>query len=254
MGRRVSIVRFLLAGTVAVLVTGCTTMVAPPAQPQPEATEAAAVEDTPTLPPGATPGLDDLNDDGEPEPTCGTHDYGAGLVLRVLCDAASYAGTPADGTELVPDSLFGIPSVELDLSQISGSAGRARDADGKQVYVVFITADTLFATGSASLSEPARANFDGIADLVAKSWPTAPLKIRGHTDATGSPAANQALSQRRAEAVVEYLAGKGIDASRLSAAGLGSSLPIVKETTADGAVNTLGQEYNRRVEVVVTVP
>jgi outer membrane protein OmpA-like peptidoglycan-associated protein len=204
------------------------------------------------LPPGATPGLDDFNDDGLPDPTCGTHDYGAGLVLRVLCNAADYAEPPTEDTVLVPNSLFGQPSLEVDLSGISGDAAVARDVEGRTRVLLFISSDTLFATGSAALSEPAMVNFDALARLIAGQWPGAPVEIRGHTDATGDPAANQRLSEQRAVAAADYLGGHGLDRSLISTSGLGSAVPIVLETNPDGSPSPAGQTVNRRVEIVVT--
>lgn len=262
---RVRRLRVLVAAIVAaVVVGGCSSAVAGSAGPaggggsaasgSPTTAAAAdSADDTAqALPPGAAPGLDDFNDDGVPEPTCGTHDYGAGLVLRVLCDATAFAQNPTEDTVLVPDSLFGQPDLELDLTGISGDAETARDTDGRKRVLLFISSDTLFATGSATLSDPAMANFDAIARLVATGWPGAPVEIRGHTDATGTPAANQRLSEQRAVASADYLGGHGLDRSRITTAGLGSTVPIVLETNPDGSPNPAGQKVNRRVEIVVT--
>jgi OmpA-OmpF porin, OOP family len=68
-----------------------------------------------------------------------------------------------------------------------------------------------------------------------------PVRIEGHTDASGAPAANVALSQRRAEAVRDYLVQLGADSSQLSAVGLGASDPR-------DAKNPLAAE-NRRIEI-----
>lgn len=204
----------------------------------------AATEEQP-LPPGATAGLDDVNGDGRPDPTCGTQDYGGGLVVRIPCDYADYASPPTDDTTLVPNSLAGLPSPELDLTGISGSAVQGRTESGQKLVVLFISSDTLFAVGSPNLSDPATANFDAIAKLIQANWPAAPVQVRGHTDATGSAAANQTLSERRAATVVDYLSTRGIDRSRLSSVGLGHTVPVVLET------NPTGQEYNRRVELAI---
>ena len=67
--------------------------------------------------------------------------------------------------------------------------------------------------------------------------------MEGHTDATGADNYNQTLSERRANAVMDYLADKGVDASRLSAKGLGESSPIAPNDTRDG------RALNRRVEL-----
>jgi outer membrane protein OmpA-like peptidoglycan-associated protein len=70
------------------------------------------------------------------------------------------------------------------------------------------------------------------------------LTIEGHTDSTSTPEHNQDLSTRRAAAVKQYLATAGIDASRLTPQGLGSTKPIAPND------NALGRAANRRVELV----
>ena len=211
------------------------------------------VEETTTLPPGATAGLDDYDENGEPDPTCGVGDFGAGLVLRIPCSVGN-ASEPAQGTTLVPGSLFGMPSLNVDLTGVSGNAIQARSDTGQKVVVLVITSDTLFDVGSANLGDPARETFDGLARVIQGNWPTATVQVRGHTDATGSAAANQTLSEQRAAAASAYMATKGIDASRLSSVGLGSTVPIALETNPDGTDNPAGRASNRRVEFVVRVP
>ena len=71
------------------------------------------------------------------------------------------------------------------------------------------------------------------------------IQISGHTDNKGSDELNEGLSQRRAESVVKYLVGKGIDADRMKAAGYGASRPIDTNQTDDGC------SKNRRVEFLV---
>jgi outer membrane protein OmpA-like peptidoglycan-associated protein len=219
-----------------------------------EETTVDAEATTTTLPAGATAGIDDLNGDGQPDPICATQDFGAGLVLRIPCNAASYAHEPTKGTTPVPNSAYGLPGLELDLTGISGNAVQARDEKGQRVVMFFISSDTLFDVGSSTLSEPAMDTFDGLARVIQSNWPTAPVQVRGHTDATGSASANQTLSEQRAAAAADYLATKGIDRSRLSSVGLGSSVPVVLETNPDGSDNPTGRRDNRRVELVVRVP
>ena len=71
------------------------------------------------------------------------------------------------------------------------------------------------------------------------------VNVEGHTDSVGSDSYNQQLSQRRAQAVVKYLVGKGIDAGRLMPAGYGESRPAATNDTAEG------RAQNRRVDLVV---
>ena len=74
------------------------------------------------------------------------------------------------------------------------------------------------------------------------------IRVEGHTDSKGSDAYNQRLSQRRAEAVVKYLSGKGIDRSRLESVGLGEGRPIAPNQNPDGSDNPIGRAKNRRTE------
>jgi outer membrane protein OmpA-like peptidoglycan-associated protein len=79
---------------------------------------------------------------------------------------------------------------------------------------------------------------------VLKDNPDLKFEIDGHTDNTGTPAHNLALSQQRADAVKAQLITLGIDASRLTTKGFGQTKPISDNSTFDGKAN------NRRVEFV----
>jgi OOP family OmpA-OmpF porin len=70
------------------------------------------------------------------------------------------------------------------------------------------------------------------------------VRIEGHTDNVGSAAANQTLSEKRAQAVVAWLSSHGIESSRLQAKGWGASKPVDDNATEDGRAK------NRRVELV----
>jgi outer membrane protein OmpA-like peptidoglycan-associated protein len=72
------------------------------------------------------------------------------------------------------------------------------------------------------------------------------VEIAGHTDAVGTKAYNQYLSQRRAQAVKDYLTKKGIDPRRVQAVGYGKSKPLASNDDEQG-----GRELNRRVEFKV---
>ena len=76
-------------------------------------------------------------------------------------------------------------------------------------------------------------------------YPNSDLLIVGHTDDVGSDSYNQSLSERRAEAAAQYLAGQGVARARVRTKGLGESEPVVPN---DGEA---GRERNRRVEVAI---
>lgn len=101
-----------------------------------------------------------------------------------------------------------------------------------------------FDTGSATLRPASQSTLDEVAQML-KSHPNLRLRIEGHTDAHGSDTANQTLSQKRAESVLNHLVNEhGIDARRLQAVGKGESEPVASNDTA------AGRQDNRRVELV----
>jgi OOP family OmpA-OmpF porin len=75
--------------------------------------------------------------------------------------------------------------------------------------------------------------------------PTVNIEVAGHTDAVGETSANQALSEKRAQAVVDYLVKAGLPASRFSAVGYGSAQPVATNDTDQG------KAQNRRIDFVV---
>lgn len=99
---------------------------------------------------------------------------------------------------------------------------------------------------SAVLTPPSLKILDQAAKALAEV-PTLRIEIAGHTDPAGDPQKNRILSQQRAEAVKQYLIQKGIDASRLVAAGYGADKPRHDNATPDGRAK------NRRVEFNVLV-
>ena len=99
-----------------------------------------------------------------------------------------------------------------------------------------------FPSGSAALPAHQMPTLEKTAQLLA-SRPDLTARIEGHTDSQGSAAINQPLSRQRAEAVMQALVERGIDASRLSAEGFGSSRPVADNATPQG------RRKNRRVEI-----
>jgi len=106
--------------------------------------------------------------------------------------------------------------------------------------------DAKFGFDSAALSPEAKGILDGFVQKLITENKGVYIEIQGHTDSTGSDATNEALGQKRAEAVMMYLYKQHhIPLHRMSAVSLGSSMPVADNGTRDG------RSQNRRVEVLV---
>jgi OOP family OmpA-OmpF porin len=102
-----------------------------------------------------------------------------------------------------------------------------------------------FPLNSDALQSSQHAEIDTVAEFL-KAYPTASAVIEGHTDASGPADYNQALSERRANAVLDYLVAAGIDADRLTAVGYGEAQPIDTNDTEEG------RAHNRRVSAALS--
>ena len=98
-----------------------------------------------------------------------------------------------------------------------------------------------FDLNKASIRPSAIPELNGVA-AVLKENPGLKIEIQGYTDTTGTKAYNKQLSERRAKSVKKYLVGQGVEASRISAVGLGVENPIASNATRKG------REDNRRVQ------
>lgn len=121
-------------------------------------------------------------------------------------------------------------------------AGTAPCADAP----CWFTFDRLtFKTGSAEIDmEKSAAQIENIRRIL-EAYPAIQLKIGGYTDNTGSDAANMALSQARAEAVVAAVAALGVDPARMDPEGYGPQHPVATNDTDEG------RAQNRRIDVRV---
>ncbi len=102
-----------------------------------------------------------------------------------------------------------------------------------------------FDTNKSTLTNNAKANLDKLIPVFTEYSQTN-ISIFGYTDNTGKEEYNLALSQKRAEAVKEYLGTKGISADRFTITGMGIADPIATNDTAEG------KSQNRRVEFGIT--
>ncbi|WP_322964748.1 OmpA family protein [Sphingomonas fuzhouensis] len=104
-----------------------------------------------------------------------------------------------------------------------------------------------FPQGGAGLNDAAKAALDRLAADPATKGDS--LILRGHSDSEGDDAANRITSRKRAEAVRDYLARKGLDRARMRVIALGETRPIAPNAKPDGSDDSAGRARNRRVEI-----
>lgn len=116
---------------------------------------------------------------------------------------------------------------------------------GEGIHLTLKEDSILFDTGKSTLTAKAQANLDKLIPVF-KEYGDTNIEIFGYTDSTGSPEFNLKLSAKRAEAVKNYLASKGLVISRFKTTGLGIEQPIATNDTPEG------RSQNRRVEFAIT--
>jgi outer membrane protein OmpA-like peptidoglycan-associated protein len=136
----------------------------------------------------------------------------------------------------------GAPGVGVALKNLPAApeAGQCSEA-----FTATLTGRAIqFELGSANISTESARLLDTLS-AVAIRCKAYKIEIGGHTDLTGSPRRNEALSQTRAEAVRDYLIAKGVVREQLNAVGYGMSRPVVN------ARNEAADAQNRRIEFTV---
>jgi outer membrane protein OmpA-like peptidoglycan-associated protein len=112
--------------------------------------------------------------------------------------------------------------------------------------VITLSGGVLFETGKAELLPGAQDRLSRVADYL-KNSPRG-VVVEGYTDSTGSSSTNARLSERRAEAVRDFLVAQGVASERISAQGKGDSAPVASNGNASG------RAMNRRVEIILQRP
>ncbi len=114
---------------------------------------------------------------------------------------------------------------------------------GEGIKITF-DSGLLFDVDKSDLRPQAKTNIESLAKILNK-YPDTNILVEGDTDNSGSDEYNLKLSERRAQAVANYLMGLGVTGSRISNVGLGESNPIASNDS------DYGRQQNRRVEVAI---
>lgn len=154
--------------------------------------------------------------------------------------AESVATSPA----VIAPAASAAPTAAVAAAPEPVAAAQPEPAPGFET--ISLSGAALFASGQDQLRNDDVAELDELAATMRRYPDIEQIEVVGHTDSRGAAAFNQALSERRAEAVRDYLVRRGVAAERITTLGMGPRQPIASNDTA------AGRAQNRRVEIRVT--
>lgn len=184
------------------------------------------------------------------------------LLLLLLVLPLVAAGTTVAQEERIRPlerRVLGIGATVHDLDRRTrGLERRVEDLSGRTATVetadeitVRLSGDVLFDFDSAAIRADAVPALRELAEVI-RAHPGARVRIAGHTDAKGSEAYNQRLSERRAQSVRDWLVREaGLAEVAFLVRGYGETRPVAPNTKPDGSDDPEGRQKNRRVEVVI---
>jgi len=172
----------------------------------------------------------------------------AGLAL-LLAQGTAGAQEPPDGVP--PDAKRRVLDLRYPVQDLAGKVEDLRIKESPTEYRIDLAADVLFDFDKADIKPAAAAVLAKAAAFVGEHA-VGPVRVEGHTDAKGSDAYNQRLSDRRAAAVKAWLGTKGgLGTVSFLTKGFGATQPVAPNTKPDGSDNPDGRQHNRRVEIII---
>ncbi len=192
------------------------------------------------------------------DPNTGQTIYGStarGAAIGALGGAA--AGTLAGGNDgrnaavgAAVGALAGaavgryMDQQEAELRRQTAGTGIGVQRNGDQIELM-MPSDVTFAVNQSNIQPQFFGTLNSVASTL-NQYPSTTVDIIGHADSDGAENYNQALSERRAYSVRDYLSSQGVQTVRMVALGRGELEPVVPNTTA------ANKAQNRRVQVVLT--
>jgi outer membrane protein OmpA-like peptidoglycan-associated protein len=137
----------------------------------------------------------------------------------------------------VPDGIDRCPDTPPEVMIDEFGCPKAKPLTAK------LTLNIQYETGSFEPDAAAKLNLDELVTTM-QAYPNLKIAVNGYTDALGSASGNLKLSQKRADAIRDYLVAKGVASERVTSKGFGEDNPIADNGTPDG------RQQNRRIEIV----
>jgi len=166
------------------------------------------------------------------------------IFLLVVLLAVPNLGSSQEGQTKVLDLIFTVQDM----------GGKVQDLRVKETgseIRIELAADVLFDFDKADILPKAEEALKQVAGVI-REKAKGVVQIEGHTDSKGSDAYNQKLSERRANAVKDWLVSKeGLKNVRFATRGFGAKRPVAPNSKPDGSDDPDGRQKNRRVEIVV---
>jgi outer membrane protein OmpA-like peptidoglycan-associated protein len=175
------------------------------------------------------------------------------MTLRKLASAAALlAGLT--GARVGAQDLEKFKILDL-VFRVESVGGQVKDLKVKETGTevrIDLAADVLFDFDKADIKAAASDTLKQVARVI-REKARGSVRIEGYTDAKGTEAYNQGLSERRAESVKKWLVAKeGLKDIRFLTSGYGAKRPVAPNTKPDGSDDPDGRQKNRRVVIVVS--
>src|SRR5438105_8362205 len=176
-----------------------------------------------------------------------------GFVLVVFASASGSAQDKSTSID-AGGSVRELPGEVLDLTyRVEDLGGRVQSLQVKQSATetrIELPADIMFDFDKSDIRSSASDALKQVGGIL-RERAKGVVRIEGHTDSKGIPAYNQKLSERRADAVRQWLAEReGLTSLKFKIDGFAATRPVAPNTKPDGSDDPDGRQKNRRVEIV----
>ncbi|MGW8465078.1 OmpA family protein [Pseudomonas sp. CLCA07] len=151
-----------------------------------------------------------------------------------------------DRRDRCPDTPANTPVEQHGCPQPQYPGGVKEPVVQSEVITLSDAGDVLFATNQSDLTPAAKSQLDALMSRL-QGADVLSIKVVGHTDNVGSDAYNQALSERRASSVADYLLSQGVAPNKVTSEGKGESEPVADNDTEEGRAK------NRRVDLHINL-